>query len=129
MKTKVYAISPDGDVHEVPHFGIGMYSSQVHAANKTEAAKLLLARAARMFEHGSPRLRIRDGAFLLVWHNGHEFIAESGTIDRANCPLCLAGYATERDALNDRSFAYYASEEYRSAAGKSISEPALVQPK
>lgn len=124
MKTKTFTVTSEGEIREVSHFERGLNHPEVHAANKTDATKAILARACLMFRHGSPRLRVRDGAFLLVWHNGHEFIAESGTLERASAPLCIGGHKTERDALNDSSFAYYASEAYRSAAGTAqVSQP------
>lgn len=129
MKTKTFTVTSEGEIREVSHFERGLNHPEVHAANKTDATKAILARACLMFRHGSPQLRIRDGAFLLVWHNGHEFIAESGTLARASSPLCVAGHKTERDALNDSSFAYYASAEYRNAVDATLPEPALVQPK
>jgi len=111
---KTYAIDDNGQVSEVSAFSRGLSLPEVQAANKTEATALLLKRAKAALNHRT-RLEIRDGAFLLVTHNGESFVAESGTIARANSPLCVSHHATEREALADRSFAYYASPEYRTA--------------
>jgi hypothetical protein len=109
MKSRYFELK-DGAVVEC---GVGgTYGNAVLAANKTEATPLLL-RKAELILKNRPTLRISNGAFLLVHHDGTAFCAESGTIDRAQFPLCLASHPTERQALADTTFAYYASESYR----------------
>lgn len=109
---KTYTISDSGLVSEVGHFSHGMSSPEVEAENKTAAtaAFLLLAKKALSY---SPRLVVRNGAFLFVYHNGKQFIAEAGDLARAHSPLCLSGHETEKQALSGASFDYYASDEYQ----------------
>lgn len=112
---KTFTINSAGQVAEVSPLCRGLSSPEVQASNKTEATALLLSQAKAIINH-RVRLEIRDGAFLLVTHNGAQFVAESGTLERANSPLCVAGHDTLRDALADRSFQYYASAAYRQAS-------------
>lgn len=114
MKLKHFTINDLGEVVLVGPFSRGLSHPEVEAANKTEATSLLLRRAKLALSH-FPRLVVKDGAFLLVSHNGESFVAESGTLERASSPLCVSHHASERDAMADRSFAYYASAEYRNA--------------
>jgi len=110
---KKYAVNAAGEVYQLHPMDYGMRECEVFASTKSEATAQILkmARAALSY---SPRIVIRDGAFLIVHHNGSEFIAEGGTVDRASSPLCISGHSTERDALeNGGSFKYYASAEYR----------------
>lgn len=110
---KHYTIDDAGNVSEVGPFSRGMSSPEVQARNKTEATAALLKIAKVVLAH-SPRLVIRNGAFLLVHHNGDRFVAESGPLDLASSPLCLSGHSTEREALEKgASFAYYSSDEYQ----------------
>jgi len=114
MKTKNWRIE-NGTV--VPCSAFDVMRDSVPARTKGEALTLLLARAERIAAAGSPRLYVKNGAFLLVTHNGAEFCAESGRLDREEYPrlchpLCCAGHATLEKAMADSSFAYYSGEDY-----------------
>lgn len=112
MKSPKYYDLKNGEVVDRGPFATGYQS--VQAPNKTEATKYFLTLAEKALAH-SPQLRIKNGAFLMVWHNGEKFVAESGPLDRANIPLCAAQYDTLEKALADSTFNYYASEDYQAA--------------
>lgn len=110
MKPKYWTIQ-NGEVIPVHPFARGLTSPEVEAKTKGEASKLLLGMLTQ-YASASPELRVKNGAFLMVFPNGKDWSAWSGTIDRANNPLCLASYLTPHEAWNDKSFAYYSSEAY-----------------
>ena len=114
MKPKHWRIE-NGAV--VPCSAFDVLRDSVPARTKAEATSALLARAERIAAAGSPRLYVKNGAFLLITHSGSEFVAESGRLDRdqfpREChPLCTAGHATLDKAKADSAFAYYSGEEY-----------------
>ena len=114
MKTKNWRIE-NGAVVQCSAFDV--MRDSVPARTKAEATHALLARAERIAAAGSPRLYVKNGAFLLITHNGTEFTAESGRLDRGDFPrechpLCTAGHATLEKAMADSSFAYYSGEDY-----------------
>lgn len=111
MKNKIWTIQ-DGQVVAVSPFARGLNAPEVEAATKGEATKALLAML-QQFASASPQLRIKNDAFLMIFPNGTDFSAWSGTVDRASNPLCLASYKTENEAWQDKSFAYYSSEAYK----------------
>jgi hypothetical protein len=114
MKQKYWRII-DGEVVQDGPFAI--MSDGVHARTKGEATLLLLKELARR-KANNPIVRIENGAFNLVWHNGREFISESGRCDRSESPMCVGGHLTLASALADKTFQYYASEEYTKALDK-----------
>ena len=115
MKRKFWTIQ-NGEVIAVSPFARGLSSPEVEAKTKSEASKILLGMLTQ-YASDSPQLRVKNGAFLMVFPNGKDYSAWSGTIDRANNPLCLASYPTPHQAFDDKSFAYYSSEEYLKARG------------
>lgn len=110
MKTSTWTIDPQGNVAKVGVFNFADFS--VQCRTKSEATRLLLLRASAVLSN-PPRLRIRNGAFLLISHNGSGFVCESGPLDRANCPLCISGAKSLADAEHGASFDYYSSDEYQ----------------
>ena len=115
MKAKHWTIQ-NGEVTLVTPFARGLSRPEVEAQTKGEATKLLLSMLVQ-YAKASPSLRVKNGAFLLIFPNGRDWSAWSGTIDRASNPLCLASYPTELGAYGDKSFAYYSSEAYLNAKG------------
>lgn len=99
-----------GEIRECPKFSVENVT--VLARTKSDATRLFLKRFALMKDH-TPSLVIGGGAFNLIHHNGQEFVAESGTIDRAAHPLCIAFHPSRLAAQGDQTFAYYSSDEYR----------------
>jgi hypothetical protein len=115
---KTYSLRPDGTICEASKFVQDPVT--VQASTKTEATQKLLA---QLFHLGSRHtsLYVRNGAYLLVEPSREGgFNASSGSLDRAKedgalFALCQANHKTERDALADKSFAYYASDEFQKA--------------
>jgi len=110
MKTPAWTINQTGDITKVSTFGYA--SHVVIAKTKSEAQRLFLNRT-RLILENTPRLRIRNGAFLLISHDGYRFICESGPLDRAALPLCIGSADTLEKAEHGASFDYYASDEYQ----------------
>lgn len=119
MKTKLWAINESGDI--VPGNPFGLDSFVIRARTKSEAAKSALLAYSNLVQFGRPILLHKDGAFLLLSHNGTAICAESGVLGREGDsgmvhPLCSASHKTMSEAVKDPSFAYYCSKEYRDAA-------------
>lgn len=113
MKPKHWTIE-NGQVTLVPPFSRGLSSPEVEAHTKGEATAKLLSMAQNVLSF-TPRVVIKNGAYLLIYSNGETLNADSGTFARTSIPLACASHATLDKALADSSFAYYASEEYRNA--------------
>jgi hypothetical protein len=89
----------------------------IRANTKAEAIALFLARADSILSN-PPRVYVCNGAFLIVSHNGNGFTCESGVLSNSSTPKplqssCISAYDTLAAAIGDKTFAYYASEEYR----------------
>ncbi len=88
----------------------------VEAYTKAQATALFITRAERMLKN-PPRAYVWNGAYMLVSHNGSNFVAESGVFPiapkRECAALCTAHHATLAAAVCDATFAYYASEDYQ----------------
>ncbi len=111
MKAKHWHIE-NGQVTPCSPFYIP--SGSVTASTKAQATSLLLAQL-EAIKQTSPRLVFRDGAWLMVWHNGHELVTESGYVNRVNrdgqaVSLSIGHAETLAKAKEDKAFAYYASE-------------------
>jgi len=115
---KTYTITENGEVVELSPFSPALI--RMPAKTKAEATKQLLADYLHQREN-PPALYVRNGAYLLITAepNGR-FQAESGALNRADSKtgrlysLCSSSHASFRDATNDISFGYYASEDFQS---------------
>jgi len=116
MKPKHWRIE-DGAI--VPCSPFDVLRDSVQARTKAEALAIFLTRAQRMHEN-PPWVYVRNGALLLITHNGNAFIAESGALPadsenemRPFHASCIAHHDTFSKAKDDASFAYYASADYQ----------------
>ncbi len=113
MKQKYWTIE-NGQVTLVPPFSRGMSSPEVQASTKSEASAKLLTMAQKVLEF-TPRIVIKNGAYLLIYSNGETLNADSGTFARTSIPLACETHKTIEQALESSSFKYYSSEDYRKA--------------
>jgi hypothetical protein len=110
MKTPTWTVNSEGQVIKCDPFEFSALTCS--RSTKAEATAHFLARAKKMTEE-TPFLRIRNGAFLMVHHDGLFYVCESGPFDRANCPLCIGSASTKEQAEHGASFDYYASDDYQ----------------
>lgn len=99
----------DGAVVETSRYDVD--PTTIKAVNKSTAEDKFLKMADNVLRN-TPKFRFENGAFQLIWSNGTDFISESGVVTRG-IPLCTSFFKSERDALKDSTFTYYASDEYR----------------
>ncbi len=113
MLKNLFELKQDGTVERVG--GFGAYGPTVEASTKTEAATKFMAFAYRTLEN-PPTVKISNGAWQMVSEALVGISVEAG-IEGRKLALCIAGGQMDRKSVTDEtaSFAYYASEAYRSA--------------
>lgn len=98
---KRWTIKPDGRVDDIPQSSDEPLS--IRAGWKTEAETTFL-RMARNVLFFKPQLHIRGGAFLLIYHDGNCFCADSGPLDTSMAPIFQNKHPTLAAAVEDADF-------------------------
>jgi hypothetical protein len=100
----------DGKVVEISQYEVAPLS--IRAPYK-QAAEVAFIRMARNVLFIKPRLILKNGAFLFVYHDGEKFCAESGPEDMAESPPSCNRYETLKEAQEDGDFKVYSSDQYQ----------------
>lgn len=117
MKTKSFTITPAGEIRECSRFE--QATPRIEAHTKSEAQRIFLRRLEKI-SNANVTLRVQNGAYQIVYHDGEMYVSETGVLNRALpgesiISLCVANFSTQAQALEDSSFKYYASDEFRKA--------------
>jgi hypothetical protein len=102
----------DGKVVQIDDNKFKEESLSIAAPCKNDAEEEFL-RMARNVLFFKPQIHFKNNAFLHIYHDGHEYCADSGLLESYLYPFSKERFSTLKEVFESKMFLYYASDEYQ----------------